>query len=210
MTNVSRHTSRRRLMIRGTGIALAIILGAWIGGLVWFAGKIPQAQAWAVDRTDAVVVLTGGSQRLSTGLRLLADGKAEKLFVSGVARGVDVAQLLRVAQRNPQEMTCCIVIGYAADNTEGNARETAEWMRSQGFGSLRLVTASYHMPRSLLEFYRVMPSLKIIAYPVFPTRFKHARWWMWPGTASLLASEFTKFIIAKTRTAVKPNVRSEP
>ena len=132
------------------------------------------------------------------------------MFVSGVARGVDVAQLLRVAQRKPQEMTCCIVIGYAADNTEGNARETAEWMRSQGFRSLRLVTASYHMPRSLLEFHRVMPSLRIIAHPVFPARFKHARWWMWPGTASLLASEFTKFIIAKVRTAVKPNVRSEP
>ena len=39
---------------------------------------------------------------------------------------------------------------------------------SEGFHSLRLVTASYHMPRSMLEFARAMPDIAIVPNPVFP------------------------------------------
>lgn len=177
-------------------VAAGTAIGAWLGGLFWFATKVPQPDALASGRTDAIVVLTGGSGRLATGLRLLAEGRARKLFVSGVARGVDVAALLRVAKRQPRELTCCIFVGYAADNTAGNAGETASWMRVQGYRSLRLVTANYHMPRSLLEFRRAMPGLDIVPHPVFPPGFKLSRWWRWPGTATLLASEYTKFLLA--------------
>ena len=52
--------------------------------------------------------------------------------------------------------------------------ETAQWMASEGFHSLRLVTASYHMPRSLLEFSRAMPDIGIMPNPVFPERLKQA------------------------------------
>ena len=44
------------------------------------------------------------------------------------------------------------MLGHAADNTLGNALETGAVDAAEGFHSLRLVTASYHMPRSLLEF----------------------------------------------------------
>ena len=43
------------------------------------------------------------------------------------------------------------MLGREADNTHGNARETAGWMRGEGYRSLRLVTSWYHMRRSLLE-----------------------------------------------------------
>jgi len=187
-----RTTTFARLGAVAAGTAIA----AWLGGLFWFAAMLPQPDATASGRTDAIVVLTGGSGRLATGLRLLAEGRARKLFVSGVTRGVDVATLLRVAKRQPQELTCCIVVGYAADNTAGNASETASWMRDQEYRSLRLVTANYHMPRSLLEFRRAMPGLDIVPHPVFPPGFKFSRWWRWPGTATLLVSEYTKFLLA--------------
>jgi uncharacterized SAM-binding protein YcdF (DUF218 family) len=109
---------------------------------------------------------------------------------------VDVAALLRVARRAPKELECCISVGYRADDTAGNAEETAGWVNERGFKSIRLVTASYHMPRSLIEFRHAMPAIRIIPHPVFPPQFKRRRWWLWPGTATLLASEFNKYVIA--------------
>jgi uncharacterized SAM-binding protein YcdF (DUF218 family) len=176
-----------------------VLFGTWFGGLFWFVAQIPYPGPASTARTDAIVVLTGGSERLDTGLRLLAEGFAAKVFVSGVARGVDIATLHRLARRQPDELACCIAIGYRADNTAGNARETSAWMREQGYASLRLVTAGYHMPRSLLEFRRAMAGLVIIPHPVFPPRFKRARWWLWPGTASLLTSEYSKYLLARLR-----------
>ena len=106
-----------------------------------------------------------------------------------------------------KELECCISVGYWADDTAGNAAETAGWVNERGFQSIRLVTASYHMPRSLIEFRHAMPAIRIIPHPVYPPRFKRSRWWLWPGTAALLASEFNKYMIAtagrRGRAAIK-------
>ena len=116
----------------------------------------------SVDRaspTDAIVVLTGGKMRLETGLELLAAGKAEKLFISGVNPRVDRDKLLRALGPAAEREACCIVLGHAADNTRqraGDRRLDAQ----EGYRSLRLVTSWYHMRRSLLEFGRAMPRVR--------------------------------------------------
>jgi uncharacterized SAM-binding protein YcdF (DUF218 family) len=183
-------------------LGLAVIALVWLAGLVWFADSIPDQVTDATTATDAIVVLTGGSQRLTAGLDLLAAGKARKLLVSGVHQGVELAELLRV-QHHPEDwMSCCITLGHAADNTLGNALETAAWMEQEKFRSLRLVTAGYHMPRSLLEFRRAMPEIEIIAHPVFPEQVKQANWWAWPGTATLIIGEYHKYIGVLLRDAL--------
>jgi uncharacterized SAM-binding protein YcdF (DUF218 family) len=182
--------------VRRAGYVVAIVGIMWFAGLFWFATQVPSGGEAPETRTDAIVVLTGGTGRLDMGLRLLEKEFAKHLFVSGVARGVDVAALLRVARRAPKELECCISVGYRADDTAGNAEETAGWVNERGFKSIRLVTASYHMPRSLIEFRHAMPAIRIIPHPVFPPQFKRRRWWLWPGTATLLASEFNKYVIA--------------
>lgn len=180
--------------------ALAVAAAAaWLAGLAWFAGQIPRTVAEPLAETDAIVVLTGGAGRLSTGLALLAEGRARKLFVSGVYRSVDVAEILRVSRRAPEELECCIELGHDASDTRGNAAETRRWMDREGFASLRLVTASYHMPRSLAEFRRAMPEARIVPHPVFPPTVHVEAWWRWPGTALLLAGEFAKYLIAVAR-----------
>ena len=189
--------ARRLRWLRRIAFLAAIAGVGWIVGLAWFAAELPDTETADLSETDAIVVLTGGTGRLETGLQLLERNFAKRLFVSGVAHGVDVAALLRVAQRRPNELACCIAVGYRADNTAGNAKETADWVKQQGFRSIRLVTASYHMPRSLIEFRRMMPTIKIIPHPVFPPRFKGNRWWLWPGTATLLSSEFVKYLVAR-------------
>ncbi len=180
-------------------IAGAVLATLWLGGLIWFAATLPDAVESPTADTDAIVVLTGGSERLSAGIELLKQKRARKLFVSGVYRGVEVAELLRLSRQTPEEVECCIVLGYAADNTLGNALETAAWMSEQKFRSLRLVTGSYHMRRSLLEFQGAMPEVEVIPHPVFPDAVKQDEWWMWPGTAHLIATEYMKYLVAFIR-----------
>ncbi len=186
---------RRRLVIAALGGFVG--LGAlWLAGLIWFAAGIPRAPAEPIAATDAIVVLTGGAGRLGVGFELLHQGRAKKLFVSGVYRGVDVAEILRVSQQTPEALACCIAIGHSAVDTTGNARETARWMADEGFASLRLVTADFHMPRSLAEFHRAMPGVTLIAHPVSSDSVHVDAWWRWPGTASLIASEYTKHLVS--------------
>jgi len=144
--------------------------------------------------TDAIVVLTGGRLRLEAGLELLAGGKAKKLFISGVNQRVDRDELLRSLRPVPENTACCIVIGHTADNTFGNARETADWMHEEGYRSLRLVTGWYHMRRSLLEFERAMPRVRIIPHPVFAHHVDPERWWNWHGAPLLVLGEYDKFL----------------
>jgi len=183
---------------------MLLLLGLWVGGLVWFIGALPDDVEDTTAPTDAIVVLTGGSDRLAAGFDLLDRGLAEKLFVSGVYRGTDVTALLRMARQDPNEIECCVVLGYAADDTVGNARETARWMGENGYRSLRLVTADYHMPRSLHVFRSAMPETAIVPHPVFPETVMRDRWWSWPGTTWLLAREYTKYLATVIRSWVVP------
>jgi uncharacterized SAM-binding protein YcdF (DUF218 family) len=185
-------------------VAAGTLAGAWGGGLVWFAADLATRVEDSATITEAVVVLTGGAARLNSGLALLEAGKGSRLFVSGVHKGVDLPDLLRQAQVSPELVRCCIVLGHTADDTVGNATETAAWMKREGFVSLRLVTAAYHMRRALLELRRAMPQATIIAHPVFPDAFKRDQWWRWPGTAHLLAVEYTKYLAALVRPLFAP------
>lgn len=179
-----------------------VVLLIWLGGLIWFAANLPHQVDNPDRETDAIVVLTGGSGRVAQGIELLAEGRGQKLFISGVYRGVDVDALLNLVREEPENLVCCIALGYRADNTRGNALETAKWLRENDFRSLRLVTASYHMPRSLLEFHRVMPDIVILPHPVFSDNFKQSDWWLWPGSAYLLASEYSKYLLVWIRTEI--------
>lgn len=188
----------RRFLRNAIGLVLVLAI-VWLIGLWRFAAAIPGEVTAPERQTDAIVVLTGGSLRVEGGLRLLADGKAKKLFISGVYRGVDVTELLHVSRQSPDSVACCVVLGHAADNTLGNARETAQWMESEGYRSLRLVTASYHMPRSMLEFTRAMPDIEIVPNPVFPEFMQEGAWWQSRRSAALIASEYSKYLAAMVR-----------
>src|SRR6516164_3935014 len=186
--------------VRRMAIAGAALLVLCIAGLIWFA--IAPSARDSTGPTDAIVVLTGGSQRLNSGIALLRDGKGQKLFVSGVNHHVHLEELLRSSgdrlEAAHEWASCCVVLGYQAVDTLGNAIETAQWMRQQGFHSLRLVTAWYHMRRSLLEFDRAMPEIEIVPHPVFPDEVRH-HWWAARATAILLVSEYDKYLGALVR-----------
>lgn len=171
----------------------------WSVGLIRFARAIPDDVADSNTATDAIVVLTGGSERLAAGLRLLAEHKGERVFISGVHPGVPVGDLLRVAGASASGGDPRIEMGHGARDTAGNAEETAAWVRQRGYRSLRLVTGNYHMPRSLLEFEHALPDARVIPNPVFPSRVHQDSWWRSPGTATLIISEYNKYLLAIAR-----------
>jgi uncharacterized SAM-binding protein YcdF (DUF218 family) len=179
------------------GAAAAAVLGVWLCGLIVFGEAIPREVADRTTRTDAIVVLTGGSERLRTGVRLLAENKAERLFVTGVHPAVDPARLLQVSGDAAPGLADRIDAGHEALDTSGNADEVRGWMRHRGYRTLRLVTSGYHMPRSLLEFSRALPDAVVIPHPVFSARLDHENWWQSPRTAIVVISEFNKYLLAR-------------
>ncbi|MDV7338109.1 YdcF family protein [Terasakiella sp. A23] len=190
---------RKRRFIGPFFVLCLLICAVWTGGFIAFLDLVPRTVQDQDSLTDGIVVLTGGTKRLNTGLELLSDQKAQKMLISGVYRGVDLEELLSLSKESPQELECCIDIGHEADNTRGNARETADWVEKTGFQTVRLVTANYHMPRSLLEFSFHLPYTTIIAHPVFPEHVKVDQWWRWPGTAALLVGEYNKYLLVWVR-----------
>ena len=186
--------------------ALLLVLVVWLGGFLAFAAAIPPTVRNPDQPVDAIVVLTGGDVRLAEGFALLDKGLAKKMLVSGVSNGVDMPALLQTLNGTPQPtqavLDCCVTLGYDARSTEGNARESLKWLGENGFTSVRLVTANYHMNRSLLEFRRVMPQITIIANPVFPKQMQDPYWFAHPGTVFLLFNEYHKYMAAAARAKI--------
>jgi uncharacterized SAM-binding protein YcdF (DUF218 family) len=190
--------------LRRLGWLAVFLAGLWIAGLGWFVASGLTLRPDTSAATDAIVVLTGGRLRLEAGLALLAAGRAKKLFISGVNQRINRDELLRAMGPTAERAACCIVLGHEADDTFGNAQETAKWMRDERYKSLRLVTSWYHMPRSLLEFGRAMPGITIVAHPVFAQHLEPSRWWSWHGAAMLVVGEYAKYLAAWLRPVLAP------
>ena len=191
------HKKKLQSKINKTVTIIFFLLIALCYGIFDFLREIPGKQTRiSTDQSDGIVVLTGGNNRLKQGIKLLINKKAKKLFISGVYRGNDVLRLLAIQKQNPDEVLCCINIGYNATSTHGNAAETAEWVKNLGYKSIRLVTANYHMPRSLVLFRSAMPDIRIIPHPVYPSKFKYNKWWLSSRTINLVIGEYFKYIIA--------------
>lgn len=188
-----------KLLSRLFSLCLLVTL-LWGAGFAFFAYTITSYKEPAIDDklepTMAVVVLTGGSERLMAGFEILKAGKAKKLFISGVYPGVKPSTLLANVNMPKELEQCCIELGHQAGNTIGNADETAAYMRRQNLNSMRLVTANYHMPRSMLLLQRRMPDITIIPHPVDPDNAGVSSWWRHGKTASLMVMEYCKYLYA--------------
>ncbi len=193
------------MMIRWLIRILSVAVLAWIVGFFLFLNAIPPKAPGSHPNADAIVVLTGGRDRLDVGMRLLADGYADKLLVSGVGYGVQKKELFSLqplsdpAKKSVKEKSAAVSLGYEAYSTATNARETRRWMRQNNLHSLLLVTASYHMSRSVMEFSALMPRMTIYPVPVIPADFKKATWWKDAHMRKLVLSEYHKFIASWCR-----------
>lgn len=208
----TRRSRPRARLFPGLGrLALVlVVLIAWTTGLWRFAQTLPREAADLSQPAEVIVVLTGGSRRVAEGVALLMAGAAPRLFISGVPRGVRVADLTLGQPLAPTLVECCITLGHAAEDTIGNAAEIAGYMAAGGYRTLRLVTADYHMPRAMAEVRRAVPDVHVLPHPVFPEGFRRGDWWRWPGTLALIAVEYSKGLVVSTRHAIADLVTGEP
>ncbi len=179
------------------GLAVLFIAGFWS-----FAERVRQ-EPEPPPQAQAIVALTGGSlERLSTGVRLLQEENGERLLISGVNRIVTDQELYEVLGVDRALGECCIDLGRSAEDTLGNAAETAAWARAHRYTSIILVTDDYHMPRSHAELSLALPEAEIYAYPVRTRWTDPALWRSDVGAASRLAGEYVKYLVIRGREAV--------
>lgn len=159
-------------------------------GLKWFESQIPQSTSTIPENSaDAIVALTGGNGRLEYALQLLAEHKANILFISGVGENVTIDDIIKQVQPgirgkiNPNE----IIIGNKAENTIGNAEEIKKLLENTNYKKIILVTSNYHMPRSLLELSTALPDISITTAPVIAS------------DNEMLLSEYHKYLASKLR-----------
>jgi uncharacterized SAM-binding protein YcdF (DUF218 family) len=169
-------------------------------GFVLFATAVMREPAAQSVRADGIVVLTGGQTRIAEGARLLEEGRGKRLLISGVNPTISRESLQRLSGLGEDRFDCCVDLDNAAD-TIGNATETRKWADAQHYDRLIVVTASYHMPRSLAELARAMPDKELIPHPVVPKDLRRTAWWLDRTVTRLLISEYVKFIPAAARLA---------
>jgi len=185
-------------------VAAMVLVAAYFAGFAAFVTDLP-ASAPNTVRADAIVTLTGGEDRLDKAVALFERGVGRRLLITGVHPFMTKDRLRRLVHGG-RRFDCCADLGFSATNTHGNAVEAAAWVRAHGYRSLVIVTANYHMPRSLAEFSTAMPGIRLVPYPV-PEILADRNWWLDPGSMRTLQFEYAKYLGAVALTSLVRTAR---
>ncbi|MEQ1695361.1 MAG: YdcF family protein [Hyphomicrobiaceae bacterium] len=184
-----------RVAITAIGVTLALL----VFGFTLFAASVMREQPTIAGTADGIIVLTGGDFRILEGGRLLQQGHANRMLISGVNAKTSRDDLMKLSGLEPAMFDCCVDIGYAAQDTVGNAEEARTWAQGRNLSRLFVVTSIYHMPRSMAELALALPDADLIPDPVVPRKFRNRAWWLHPGAARILLSEYLKFLPVAAR-----------
>jgi uncharacterized SAM-binding protein YcdF (DUF218 family) len=179
--------------------ALAVVFVATSIGFVGFISQLRGAETRPAHTADGIVVLTGGSSRVSDAMELLADGYGKRLLISGVHPTNAASDISRSLPDNQSLLGCCVDLDRSAVNTRSNAAETRRWAHERGFKSLIVVTSNYHMPRAIVELSHAMPDIALIPFAVVGDKWRDEPWWTSGATVRLLLSEYVKYVAAEVR-----------
>ena len=186
--------------MRALAVVASLIL-LWVVGLYAFAARVSTSTP-ALDppTADAIVALTGASSvRIETAVQLLEEGKGRRLLISGVNPQARRSEVKYVARGVGRIWDCCVDLGFRAENTRGNAVETARWVAFHHYKSLIVVTADYHIPRSILELKSTMPGVTLYAYPVVTDTVNTRRWWTRGEDTRRIVVEYSKYLAILAR-----------
>ena len=191
---------RPRGWLRATIVATLALgfVGATVG-FVAFLSQVRGAEVKPARNADGIVVLTGGSSRVSDAMELLAGGYGKRLLISGVHPTNAASDISRTLPDNHSLLGCCVDLDRSAVNTRSNAAETRRWVKDRGFKSLIVVTSNYHMPRAIVELSHAMPDIALIPFAVVGDKWRDEPWWTSGATFRLLLSEYAKYVAAELR-----------
>ncbi len=187
---------RGSLLLKIIGGAIAL----YVLGFLAFAIFLPATPA-QVRPADGIVVLTGGGARVDAADALLESDCCKRLLISGVHPGTTKERIKTLVHAG-RRFDCCADLGFEAADTHGNASEAAAWASAHHYHSLIVVTANYHMRRSMADFAAEMPGMRLEPYPVAPEGIDLTQWWHDPHALHLLHSEYAKYLAALVITTV--------
>jgi uncharacterized SAM-binding protein YcdF (DUF218 family) len=169
----------------------SILFLLYLLGFVAFSVSLGQPAG--DERTDSVVVVTGGSGRIEHAIDALANGLAKRMLISGTDPVVTKADLVERLGGQSELIECCIDLGSESVDTRSNAEEAKRWLDEQGFTSLRLVTSDWHMRRARYEFGRVLGE----TYEVVPDAVTTQ------PTFTRLLGEYNKLLLRRAATLLE-------
>jgi uncharacterized SAM-binding protein YcdF (DUF218 family) len=183
-------------------VVVAVLAIVFVGTAIGFVGFLSQlrgAEMKPASPADGIVVLTGGSSRVSDAIELLAAGYGKRLLISGVHPTSAASDISRSLPDNQSLLSCCVDLDHSAVNTRSNAAETRRWAHERGFKSLIVVTSNYHMPRAIVELSHAMPDMTLVPFAVVGDKWRDEPWWTNGATLRLLLSEYVKYVAAEVR-----------
>ncbi|WP_024506003.1 YdcF family protein [Bradyrhizobium sp. ARR65] len=185
----------RRTIVAVLGLAV-VGVAAGFGG---FLAQLRGAEIAPDHKADGIVVLTGGSSRVSDAMELLAAGYGKRLLISGVHPSSGANDISRSLPEGQSYLGCCVDLDRSAVNTRSNAAEARRWAHERGFKSLIVVTSNYHMPRAIVELSHAMPDIELIPFAVVGDKWREEPWWSGGATLRLVLSEYVKYLAAELR-----------
>lgn len=189
------HFVIRTLTYLGLFIAAVIVLGYL--ALIFLGEYLTPSDT--LTRSDAVVVLSGGPDRVQWGIKLYQDGWAPRLVLVGAAldkSGPSNAEAMRKIALQAGVPDTAIFLEEKSANTLENAALGKSVLDSFGAKSIILVTSPYHQRRAYETFKKVYEGevLSIINSPSGYSTWNSKQWWAKPASADITTSEILKII----------------
>ncbi len=178
----------KRLILLGLSTIL-LCVGLYVVGLTVFTLNALKTHSFPTQSADAVIILTGGENRISEGIKIWEEGLASKVLITGVGKDIT---LQNIFPNNHTAKECCVSLGYSALDTVGNAQEAYKWLAGNDVRSFYIVTSTYHMPRAKQIFKDYLPdhSYKIYTHSVEMDRLSPEMKNFW----KLMIEEYNKII----------------
>lgn len=164
---------------------LILCLMVWGAAFASFLMHINTLSKTPLKTADAIVVLTGGPDRVNAGMDLLYNDVGSLLYISGVHPQTTRGDILKLWDGSPQNI-CCIYLDKQARDTYQNVRYSLDWADTKKVKKIIVVTSDFHLPRALSLFKAQTKDIDFIPFAVKGNK-----------PLSYVAYEFTKYLYVR-------------
>ena len=107
----TQNLSMLKALLRSTAVLCVLLTLSLIAMLQHFILTLPKPAPDDISITDGIVVATGGQARIEEGSRLLSEGRAAQMLVTGVGEGISRTSLKRTLSLSAPQiraLACCV------------------------------------------------------------------------------------------------------
>ena len=188
-------------------IGAIIVFALLVTGISWFLApdnlmkcSDTPSNLQGCEPADVIIAVSGGdtTARTQEAIDLYKNGWAPRLIFSGAAQdksGPSNAAVMRQQAIRQDVPETAITIEDESETTKENAEKTRDILASEDIHTAIVVTSSYHMKRTILEFRERAPGVEFRAHPTVTDSQWSVWWWLTPYGWWLALSELFKIIV---------------